>query len=383
MSGYTPQKAQNKAGSTVFVLLVVVLMFVSGYAGMRFYMNSHVPAVQIVFSEQEEAAEEPFSWQEAIPAPPAQEAEQTIIVPQGRQLSLPDLFDGANPAVVAIATEVTGRNVFGRTVTLPASGSGFLISSDGYIVTNDHVIENATTITILLYDGRRFPARVVGRAPTSDLAVIKIEGSGFAHLAFGDSDIIRVGEQVAAIGNPLGELANSMTVGHISAIGRDINIDGGSHVMIQTDAAINRGNSGGPLVNLRGEVIGVVSAKSMGLGIEGLGFAIPSSYASKIVQDLIDYGFVRGRAVLGIFVNVQGESVIVASVGEGSAAERSGMQVGDVILSMSGKRITSFEDLRAVLDAASPGDTLDITLMRRDSEISVTAVLDEHRPPDM
>lgn len=382
MIDFTPKKTRHRRffGPAAFVLIAALLVFASGYLGMRLYMNTHVPYVPQAEAETPEPA---FAWQQIVPPLPAQEAEPIFTVPPGRQLALPDLFDGANPAVVAIATEVTGRNVFGRTVTLPASGSGFLISSDGYIVTNDHVIENATSITILMYDGRRFPARVVGRAPSSDIAVIKIEGQGFAHLAFGNSDIIRVGEQVAAIGNPLGELANSMTVGHISAISRDINIDGDSHVMIQTDAAINRGNSGGPLLNLYGEVIGVVSAKSMGMGIEGLGFAIPSNYTAKIVQDLIEYGFVRGRAILGILVNVQGESVVVANIGPDSAADRSGMQIGDVIISMDGKRISSFEDLRAVLDNASPGDTVRITLMRRDSEINVTAVLDEFRPPDM
>jgi serine protease Do len=302
------------------------------------------------------------------------------IIPTSGQLTLPELFDGANPAVVAISTEVTGRNAFGRVVTFPSSGSGFFVSSDGYIVTNDHVIENANSITVLLYDGRVIPATVVGRDSDSDIAVIRIEGTNYPFLSFGNSNNMRVGEQVAAIGNPLGELANSMTVGHISALNRDINIDGTSHNKIQTDAAVNRGNSGGPLLNLYGEVIGVVSAKSTGMDVEGLGFAIPSSHAEGIVRQLVDYGFIRGRAILGVTIQYGNGMVQVASVGASSAAERAGIKTGDIILSANGTPLSTFADLRILLDDASPGDTMEMRVRRDNEEITLTAVLDEHRP---
>jgi len=300
----------------------------------------------------------------------------------GENLSLTELFAGANPAVVAISTEVTGHNIFGQTVTRPSAGSGFLISPNGYIVTNDHVIEHASSVTVLMYDGSEHPATVIGRDPESDLAVIQIEGSDWQHLRFGDSDSLQVGEQVAAIGNPLGALANSMTVGHISAFDRDINIDGVSRNKLQTDAAVNSGNSGGPLLNLRGEVIGVVSAKSMGMGVEGLGFAIPSSQAEIVVGQLTQYGHVRGRAILGVQVTASEGSgyVQVAYVNRGSAAERAGILPGDIILSADGVMIASFADLRAVLDTQSPNDRIEIRVQRDGAAIALTATLDEYRP---
>ena len=214
-------------------------------------------------------------------------AAMTSVNPLSRTLTLPELFIGANPAVVAINTETTGRNFFGQVVTLPAAGSGFIISADGYIVTNDHVIENASRISVMLYDGTVFPASVVGRYRAGDLAVLKIDAENLPFLTFGDSDGLMVGEQVAAIGNPLGELANSMTVGHISGLDREITIGRITLNMIQTDASVNRGNSGGPLLNLRGQVIGVVTARADGQAVEGLGFAIPSNIAAEIVARLI------------------------------------------------------------------------------------------------
>ncbi|MCL1995216.1 MAG: trypsin-like peptidase domain-containing protein [Defluviitaleaceae bacterium] len=299
-----------------------------------------------------------------------------------RPLTLPELFEGANPAVVAISTEITGRNAFGRTVTRPASGSGFLISEDGYIVTNDHVIEDASSITILMYDGSQHSATVVGRDPESDLALIKITGNGLPYLTLGDSASIQVGEQVVAIGNPLGEFANSMTVGHISALDRDINIDGVSRLKLQTDAAVNRGNSGGPLINIHGYVIGVVSAKSVGMDVEGLGFAIPSNQTKTVIDQLMEYGYVRGRPILGVQITVQENTglVQVASVNAGSAAERAGVIAGDIILSANDTHVQTFADLREVIDSLSPGDTLELRIQRGREEITLTATLDEYRP---
>ena len=366
------KKKKSALKPVALVLLVMLLMFGSAFAGARFsLMQFENRAQDNVFADvgmyqQNLSAQTPFT---------STEPEPMLVLPH-QALSLPDIFDGANPAVVAIATEVSGRNAFGRTVTLPASGSGFLISPNGYIVTNDHVIENATNIMILMYNGQQHQAEIVGRAPFSDLAVIKIDGHNLPHLRFGNSDLNRVGQQVAAIGNPLGELANSMTVGHISAIERDINIDGIPHVMLQTDAAINRGNSGGPLLNLRGEVIGVISAKSVGMGIEGLGFAIPSNYAQRITNDIIEFGFVR-RAVLGITVNDDRQgNVQIVSISDGSAADIAGLLVGDIILTIDGDEVPTFPALRVILDRLSPGETVEVRVLRGDEELSFTATLD-------
>lgn len=353
------------------MLCVMCLMLGSGYMGARIAHGNMVAQINFEAAQVNNLVE--------VTADRSIELLSSII-PTSGQLTLPELFDGANPAVVAISTEVTGRNAFGRVVTFPSSGSGFFVSSDGYIVTNDHVIENANSITVLLYDGRVIPATVVGRDSDSDIAVIRIEGTNYPFLSFGNSNNMRVGEQVAAIGNPLGELANSMTVGHISALNRDINIDGTSHNKIQTDAAVNRGNSGGPLLNLYGEVIGVVSAKSTGMDVEGLGFAIPSSHAEGIVRQLVDYGFIRGRAILGVTIQYGNGMVQVASVGASSAAERAGIKTGDIILSANGTPLSTFADLRILLDDASPGDTMEMRVRRDNEEITLTAVLDEHRP---
>jgi len=300
----------------------------------------------------------------------------------GGELTLPQLFEAANPAVVAISTEGAGHNAFGWMVERPSSGSGFLVSPNGYIVTNNHVIENASSITVLMADGSEHPATVIGRDSSSDIAVIKIQGTDFPHLTFGDSDSLQVGEQVAAIGNPLGELANSMTVGHISALNRSVNIDGLSHSKIQTDAAVNPGNSGGPLLNLYGEVIGIVSAKSVGTNIEGLGFAIPASLAETIVGQLSQDGFVRGRAILGVQISTQDETgyVQIVAVNSGSAAERAGVSANDIILSANGVAVSSFSDLRTILGGLSPGDTMELRVRRGTEEVSIAVVLDEYRP---
>ncbi|MCL2167104.1 MAG: trypsin-like peptidase domain-containing protein [Clostridiales bacterium] len=306
--------------------------------------------------------------------------------PGGQSLSLTELFAGANPAVVAISTETTGRNVFGRTVTLPAAGSGFIISEDGYIVTNNHVIENAGSITVLLYDGTKYPAVLVGRDPESDLAVLRIEARDLQYLSWGDSAAMLVGEQVVAIGNPLGEFANSMTVGYISALDREINIDGVPRNMLQTDAAVNEGNSGGPLLNLKGQVIGIVSAKSSGMNVEGLGFAIPSGKAKSIVEQLIRDGYVKGRAVMGVTVSTQaaesGQFVYVESVNPGSAADKAGMAAGDIILAAKGTAVESVEGLKEIINNLSPGDELALELRRGEQEMRLTLTLDEYKPSD-
>ncbi|MDR0491944.1 MAG: trypsin-like peptidase domain-containing protein, partial [Oscillospiraceae bacterium] len=298
-----------------------------------------------------------------------------------------ELFAGANPAVVAISTETTGRNAFGRTVTLPAAGSGFIISEDGYIVTNNHVIEDANSISVLMYNGTKYTAVLVGRDPASDLAVLKIDAKDLSYLTWGNSDALKVGEQVVAIGNPLGEFANSLTVGYISALDREINIDGNPRIMLQTDTAVNNGNSGGPLIDLKGRVIGIVSAKSSGMNVEGLGFAIPSNGAKGIVDLLIKDGYIKGRAVMGVQVGTtmddnEKTSVYVDSVNSGSAAEKAGVEVGDIILSANGKEVSTVEGLKKIIGALSPGDKLSLKIRRGDEEKLLTVLLDEYKPAD-
>lgn len=304
----------------------------------------------------------------------------------GATLSMAELFDGANPAVVAVSTEVTGRNAFGQTVTQPAAGSGFIISEDGYIVTNNHVIENADSITIQMYDDKQYPATLVGSDSLSDLAVLKIDAKDLSYLTFGDSDALKVGEPVVAIGNPLGEFANSLTAGYVSSLDREINIDGIPRHMIQTDAAVNSGNSGGPLLNMKGQAIGVVSAKSSGMNVEGLGFAIPSNQIKDMVNQLIEDGYVSGRASMGVLIsgkyNNNQSYVYVESVTNGSAAEKGGVKAGDIILAANGKEISSTGELRALISEFSPGDEFKLEIQRGSEKITLTLILDEYKPTD-
>ncbi|MCL2189394.1 MAG: trypsin-like peptidase domain-containing protein [Defluviitaleaceae bacterium] len=350
----------------VTVLCVITLMVGSGYIGA--YMTQRNLTAQAEAPIQETAPAFINGSIEAV----------SLRAIAGREMSMPDLFDYANPSVVAISTQIMGRNAFGQQVPRPSAGSGFLVSADGYIVTNNHVIESAREITVLMHDGREFPAEVIGRDPLTDLAVIKIDVRGFPFLRFGNSDTARVGEQVAAIGNPLGELANSMTVGHLSALNRDVFIDGAYYNKLQTDAAVNRGNSGGPLLNAFGEVIGVVSAKHAGTGIEGLGFAIPATQAQEITAHLIEYGFVRGRAMLGVTISANhSQRVQIAVVAPNSAAAEAGLRVGDILLEINGEPLHAFTDLRRALDNAHPSDTWEILVRRQGQEITLVAVLGE------
>ena len=304
--------------------------------------------------------------------------------PTRESLMLTELFEGANPAVVAISTQTQGFNVFGRPIMRPSAGSGFLVSENGYIVTNHHVIGNADTISVLLYDGNSYPATLVGGDAHSDLAVLKIEADGLSYLSFADSDILMVGEQVAAIGNPLGEFANSMTVGVVSALDREINIDGVPRNMLQTDAAINRGNSGGPLIDMTGRVVGVVTAKSGGMDVEGLGFAIPSNVARSVTENLISHGFVRGRAVMGVQIGMTelngAPRILIDGVAVGSGAERAGVQPGDIIISANETHVSTFGELRAILDTLSPGDELSLQVLRNGRMIVFPIILSEFRP---
>ena len=312
-----------------------------------------------------------------IPAPiQITEIHEVPIVPlaaTNTSVSLTELFEFANPSVVAISTETLGMNFFGQTVTRPSSGSGFIISEDGFIVTNYHVIQNANTISVIMYDEEIYNAVVVGQNPSYDLAVLKIlTDRDLDALSFARS-YPQVGEQVVAIGNPLGEFQNSMSVGHVSANNRTITIDGITFDAIQTDAAVNRGNSGGPLLNTMGEVVGVVTAKSGGSGVEGLGFAIPSKTVDSIVSSIIEGGVsIAKRAVLGIVVN--GDTLTIDYISEGSAAHLADMQIDDRILAVNETHVFNHESLRAYLDELAPGDVVRVTILRN-SQIIIKDVI--------
>ena len=296
--------------------------------------------------------------------------------------TLTELFFKANPRVVAISTATEGRNAFGRIVRFPSSGSGFFISPNGHIATNFHVIDGVTSVSVILYDGTTHDAIVIGHDPITDLAVIRVDKENTPYLRFADADTIMVGQQIAAIGNPLGEFLNSMTIGYISALEREINIDGIPRIMLQTDAAVNPGNSGGPLINTAGQVVGVVTAKSSGANIEGIAFAIPANEAYTTTASLVTYGYVASRATLGVVVGPyhNGRSIRVQYVRVGSAAYNAGVIEGDVIVALAGQTVTNHSGLRAILFELAPNSVVEIRVIRDSQELIFDVTLGYNMP---
>lgn len=273
-------------------------------------------------------------------------------------------------SVVSINCSAT-TNYFGQTVENASSGSGFVLTEDGYIVTNHHVIDGATSVKVTLYSGETYDATVIGSDEDYDIAVIKINATGLQAVTVGDSDSLNVGDHVLAVGNPLGELTFSMSGGMVSSVNRPINVDGTPFNMIQTDTSINPGNSGGPLLNTSGEVVGIVSAKyssSNGKIVEGIGFAIPINDVRTMVQDIIDNGHVTGKAYLGVTagsINTQmAQGVYLYAVDPDGAAAAAGLQAGDIITQIDGTEIQSMTDLSAARKSYSVGDTAQLTIIR-------------------
>ena len=311
----------------------------------------------------------------------------------GKTLTPTQVYQMNVGAVCGIATQVT-TNVWGQTTTSACTGSGFVLTEDGYIVTNHHVVTDADegTVVVQFYSGEEYPAAIVGTDSMNDVALLKIEAEGLQTVTVGDSDEVEVGETVEAIGNPLGDLTFTMTAGYISALDREIDTDGTVINMLQTDAAINSGNSGGPLFDMNGNIIGVTTAKvsgttETGVTIEGLGFAIPINDVLRVVYDLQQYGRVRGRAYLGVTLQNLDASVAeiyglpsgpqVVTVTEGSCSEKAGLQPHDIILEFDGREINAYSDLVSALSKHRAGDTVKMKLYRAGAEIEVTLTLDE------
>lgn len=295
------------------------------------------------------------------------------------ELTTPQVIQNVLPSVVGVNVE---------TMMGAGSGSGIIFSSDGYIVTNQHVIDGAMGIKVKLSDATEYDATIVGQDARTDLAVIKINAQNLPAATIGDSDQLVQGEGVLVIGNPLGEtLSGSSTQGIISALGREIEIEGKIMHYIQTDAAINPGNSGGALVNQAGQVVGVTSAKISETSAEGLGFAIPINEAIPVIEDLINNGYVTGRPMIGISgENVSQQvsmiyglpvGVYVRYVDPQSGAAAGGIQQGDVITALNGKEVQTLAELNNVRDEYKAGDTVTLTVFRNGQEVKVDVVLSE------
>lgn len=261
------------------------------------------------------------------------------------------------------------------------SGSGIIISNDGYIVTNQHVIDGATEISVILNTGDEFVAKLIGADARSDLAVLKIDKENLPAATLGDSTLVKVGELAVAIGNPLGqELAGSVTAGVISALNRTMTVDGRTYNLIQTDAAINPGNSGGALVNKRGEVIGINTIKLSSTGVEGIGFSIAISEAKPIIDDLINNGYVSGRPLVGITIQSTRNGLSVTGISPGSGAAKAGLLEGDLIVKADGEVVNTSEALNKIRDTKKPGDTLALTVIRNGEMLTVNVILGEDIP---
>ena len=302
-------------------------------------------------------------------------------IPQEGGLSWQDIYEKNIPSVVSITTHTS-------------SGTGVILSQNGYIVTNSHVIANGGEISVLLTDDRSFAALLVGNDPISDLAVLKIEAGDLIPAEFGDSNVLRVGDAVAAIGDPLGlELRGTFTDGIISAISRDVAVNGRTMTLLQTNAALNSGNSGGPLVNCYGQVIGIntlkISAFTDGAGVEGLGFAIPSATVKDIVEQLIRQGYVSGRPTLGLTVETVSlfdqyyynipAGLYITGVDNDSHAHQLGIEVGDILVSVNGQRITSQSELDNLIYSMQIGDTVEAVIYRGGNQYRVQLTLNEYK----
>ena len=293
-------------------------------------------------------------------------------------------------SVVAIKTEVIATNIFGQMVQGASAGSGFVISEDGYILTNAHVVEDAKTIKIAFSDGKEYSAKLVGIEEENDVAILKIDSATkFKPVILGDSSKMTIGEEVLAVGNPLGELTFSMTKGIVSALDREIQLDTFTSInMFQVDCAVNQGNSGGPIFNMYGEVIGIVSAKYASETIEGLGFCIPTNDIVNIVSDLIEHGEVTNKAYMGVHVADVNETMIqqynmvagayVSIIDEGSSAEKAGLKIGDIIVELDGKKVESVSDLLTAKRVFRAGDTAKLKVWRSGEYIDLKITFDEY-----
>jgi len=305
--------------------------------------------------------------------------------------SVTEVVEAVKPAVASIVVGAISYNIFLQPVPQEKAGSGAIIDERGYIVTNNHVVEGAESISVSIPDGRTFDATLVGTDPLSDLAVIKINGDNLPSVAFGDSGGLAVGEWVVAIGNALGLPGGpTVTVGVVSAVGRSIQEEGGITLydVIQTDAAINPGNSGGPLVNLAGQVVGINTAKVTAVEVSGVGFAVSSNIAREVTEELIEYGRVT-RPYLGVTVVTVtpaiaqnyglavDEGAMLTYVGPGTPAEQAGLRLGDVIIKCDDSAVTCSDDAVLAIRAHEIGDAMEIVYLRGHSQRTTSAVLIE------
>ena len=370
------------ARSAVALVLAAAMGFAGGFVGAKFGGSGKVVIQQVAPSSTADSAS-------------GSDSSITAASSSGSSLTTEQVADLVSPSVVVITTEqvvYSQWSWYGQNQVESGAGSGVIISSDGYILTCAHVVDGASTITVTIGD-KDYTATLVGEDTTSDIAVIKIDADGLTPATVGNSDSLKVGQSVMAVGNPLGELGGTVTGGMISALNRSVTIQGSSSVntmsLIQMDASVSPGNSGGGLFNMNGELVGIVNAKSSSSDAEGLGFAIPINDAIKVAQELLENGYVTGRPYLGITylavtdaqtasqLGVNAYGVYVVEVVKGGPAEKAGLQAGDRTVSVDGTEIASKDDLGTLMQKHAAGDTLSITIARDGQMQTVNVTLGE------
>lgn len=384
---YRPPKRPRNYGWMVAVLGAFLLCVAGGVALSRGESTVQESPSQAVNQELTEVESPAISAPQTSQA--AQAVEETEVLGSGVQMviseasqetmELPDIYKKVIPSVVSIMSVSSSTT---------STGTGIIMSADGYIITNYHVISGAETVTVLLESGDEYEATQVGGDETSDLAVLKIEAEDLTPAEFGSSDTVEVGDSVVAIGDPLGiQLRGTMTDGIICGLKRDVQVGDRTMTLLQTDAALNSGNSGGPLVNMAGQVIGINTMKisSYYTTVEGIGFAIPISTAKPIVDELLEKGYVSGRPAFGftvealsaqlrIFYNLPG-TLCIKQVVEGSDAYEQGIEAGDIITAIDGTKVSTMDEFNTIKNQFAAGDTVTLTIYHKGVELDVDVML--------
>ena len=309
----------------------------------------------------------------------------------GSELTVAQIVDRNENAVVEILMSGTQQNMWGQMQLVQGAGSGVIVREDGYIATNYHVIQGANKVEVTLHNGESYTARIVGSDPANDIAVIKIDAKGLTTATIGDSSTVDVGDLAVAIGNPLGQLGGTATTGIISALDRTLDVEGTTLTLMQTDAAINGGNSGGGLFNNKGELIGIVESKASAVGVEGLAFALPINTVSPIINDLIENGgstqAAQGTPAVGIVISdvseenaqyygLESAGVYIAQI-TGENALKAGFQTEDRIVSFNGTQISDSNEFITLVRKCKVGDTVTIVVSRKGQQIEIKTVLEE------
>ena len=369
----------------IFVALIMTVLALSVFTGCFGFMTD--PGHSAVTGERndEKNTEEPLD----VPVKDVSTSFKRGSA-EGDTYSVVDIYRNNVNSVVGIRSESKSQNIFGQTSVNASSGTGIILTADGYILTNNHIIDEGTTFKVTLYNGNTYDAVIVGAEKSNDVAVLKIEAEGLQPAIFGNTAEVVVGEDVIVVGNPLGELAFSLSRGVVSALNRAINEDGTPIIVFQIDAAVNEGNSGGPAFDARGHVIGMVTAKVKSNLVEGIGFCIPINDALSIASQLIQFGYVKGKGALGIaaavayrqsyFGSSRVSGAYVNHVIPGSAADNAGLEVGMLITEVDSTEITTPEELNVVIRGKPAGTTVEVKGVFNNREFTATVTLDEYSP---